>query len=179
MTCIIGLKDNGRIYMGGDSAGVAGFSLQIRADEKVFKKGEFIFGFTSSFRMGQLIRYKLSIPKLKEDQDIDDYLHNDFLDSLIKCFKDNGFAKVDNNVVLGGHFLMGFRGNLYHIQGDFQIAKCISNYNSVGCGEDIALGAMHVLDEFIMSPENRILRALEAAEKYSAGVRRPFHILSI
>ena len=39
MTCIAGLVDsNGDIYIGGDSAGVAGYDLTIRADEKVFKK---------------------------------------------------------------------------------------------------------------------------------------------
>jgi hypothetical protein len=36
MTCIVGLVDKGDVYIGGDSAGVAGLSLSIRADEKVF-----------------------------------------------------------------------------------------------------------------------------------------------
>ena len=45
MTCIIGLVENSKVYIGGDSAGVAGYGLSVRADEKVFKKGDFIFGF--------------------------------------------------------------------------------------------------------------------------------------
>ena len=57
MTCIVGLVDNGKIYMGGDSAGVSNLDIRIRADQKVFKTGEFIMGFTSSFRMGDLLKY--------------------------------------------------------------------------------------------------------------------------
>jgi len=57
MTCIVGLidKESKKIYMGGDSAGVANYSLSVRKDPKVFKRYGFIFGFTSSFRMGQLL----------------------------------------------------------------------------------------------------------------------------
>jgi hypothetical protein len=40
------------------------------------------------------------------------------------------------------------------------------------CGEDIALGAMYACPS--LSPEERIRTALEAAEQFSAGVRRPF-----
>lgn len=51
MTAIVGLVEKGNVYIGGDSAGVAGLSISIRGDEKVFKVGPFIMGFTSSFRM--------------------------------------------------------------------------------------------------------------------------------
>ena len=35
MTCIVGLVHEGVVYIGGDSAGVGGLSLTVRADEKV------------------------------------------------------------------------------------------------------------------------------------------------
>lgn len=179
MTCIVGLVHNNKVYIGGDSAGVAGFSLQIRADEKVFKKKNFIYGFTSSFRMGQLIRYKFKEPDFYTDYDIDEYLHNQYLDGLIKCFKDNQFAQIKDSEIYGGHFLMGFKGGLYHIQSDFQIAKCITNYNSVGCGEDIALGCLYGIKDQDLDPQTKIIIALEAAENFSAGVRGPFHIVDL
>ena len=37
MTCIAAIAEKGKVYIGGDSAGVAGLDLTIRADEKVFK----------------------------------------------------------------------------------------------------------------------------------------------
>lgn len=61
MTCIIGLIKNKKVYIGGDSAGVDGLNITIRKDSKVFKINKFIIGYTSSFRMGQLLRFKLKI----------------------------------------------------------------------------------------------------------------------
>jgi hypothetical protein len=55
MTCIVGIVENGKVYMGGDAAGVNGYSVRVRKDPKLFKVGEFLFGYTSSFRMGQLL----------------------------------------------------------------------------------------------------------------------------
>ena len=62
MTCIAAITEKGKVYMGGDSAGVSGYDITIRADEKVFKNGQCVFGFTSSFRMGQLLCYKFKVP---------------------------------------------------------------------------------------------------------------------
>ncbi len=39
MTCIVGLVDNGKVYIGGDSAGCAGYDVRIREDQKVFRNG--------------------------------------------------------------------------------------------------------------------------------------------
>lgn len=179
MTCIVGWAENNNVWIGGDSAGVAGYFLQSRADEKVFKKGEFVFGFTSSFRMGQLIRYKLDIPRPEEGQNKDDYLHVKFLDSVIKCFKDNQYAILKDGEIQGGTFLFGYRGQLYQVENDFQIAKVRYNFDSVGCGSDLALGCLFGNREIEMTPINRIEMALKAAQEFSAGVREPFHIVSI
>ena len=39
MTCIVGLIDEGKVYIGGDSAGAADDLITVRADEKVFVRG--------------------------------------------------------------------------------------------------------------------------------------------
>ena len=39
MTAIVGLVDGSTVYIGGDSAGVSGLSLIVRADAKVFTLG--------------------------------------------------------------------------------------------------------------------------------------------
>ena len=74
MTCIVGLVHEGVVYIGGDSAGVAGLSLTVRADEKVFRNSDFLMGFTTSFRMGQLLRYSLKPPRRHPDDDIHQYM---------------------------------------------------------------------------------------------------------
>ena len=174
MTCIIGLLDTGKVYMGADSAGVAKLSLSVRADQKVFVKDDFIMGFTTSFRMGQLLRYKLQIPSYHEDVDFFEYMVTSFTEAVRKCLKDGGFAEKKDDREKAGTFLVGYQGRLFCIDDDYQVAEQLLPFHAVGCGEDIALGAL--FSNGHLKPEERILQALEAAEQFSAGVRRPFVI---
>lgn len=177
MTAIVGIAKDGKVYIGGDSAGVANLDITTRSDEKVFRNNNMIFGFTSSFRMGQLLRYKLKIPKQKCDDDYE-YMVTDFIDAVRDCLKKNGYASIENNAERGGDFLVGYKGSLYVIYDDFQVGKSDIQIDAVGCGEKYCLGSMY-------STENekditkRLLLALESAEKFSGGVRKPFHIVSI
>ena len=180
MTCIVGLVDKSNIYLGGDSAGINAFnlSISIRNDVKVFINGPFIMGFTTSFRMGQLLQYKFDPPKQTAAQDDMKYMVTDFIDSVRQCFAYNGFGsmsdKADN---VGGNFLVGYNGTLYNIDSDFQVGIPKCGYDSVGCGSDLALGSMY--STVGKKPEDRITKALEAASQFSAGVAPPFLILKL
>ena len=172
MTCIVGLLDKGKVYIGGDSAGVAGYGLTVRADEKVFINGDFVMGFTSSFRMGQLLRYSLKPPKYHPDIDLIEYMVTDFIEAIRKCLKDGGFAEKKDEKEKAGTFLVGFNGKLFKIDSDYQVGIPTQAFDACGCGEDIALGSMY--SNSSLPPIDRITQALEAAEQFSAGVRRPF-----
>lgn len=172
MTCIVGLVEDGNVYIGGDSAGVAGLSISIRSDEKVFGNGPFIMGFTSSFRMGQLLRYKLAPPQQTVHQSDMEYLVNDFITAAQTCFVESGFGDKRT----GGCFLLGYKEKLYRVDSDFQVGMPAANYEAVGCGADLALGAMYASKG--KKPEERILLALEAAAKFSGGVAAPFVLVS-
>ena len=88
MTAIVGLVKSGSVYIGGDSAGVCGTSLTVRADAKVFRKKRYVFGFTTSFRMGQLIRYSLALPKPVGN--LDAFMSTTFIDAVRDCLKAGG-----------------------------------------------------------------------------------------
>lgn len=180
MTCIVGLVTEGKVFMGGDSAGVGGYSLTVRADEKVFVKGEFIMGFTSSFRMGQLLRYKLDIPYHKPEIETYEYMVTEFVEAVRSCLKTGGFARSENGEERGGTFLVGYRGELFMIDGDFQVGKPMHDYDAVGCGSDIAKGSLFTSGRLAdVGPQERIRDALRAAEQFSAGVRGPFNIVTV
>lgn len=176
MTCIVGLVNEGKVYMGADSAGVGGLDIVTRKDPKVFLNGEFLIGYTTSFRMGQILRYSFSPPKPREGVEPYKYMCTEFIDTLITALKDKGFAKVDNNVVRGGVFLVGYRGSLFIIESDFQVGEVYKNYDSVGCGYAYALGSLYSTEKAGIGPKARVKLALAAAQEFSAGVREPFLI---
>lgn len=177
MTCIVGLIDNRNVYIGGDSAGIGGYSLTIRADEKVFINSGFIMGFTTSFRMGQLLRYSLKPPIYHPDVDLFQYMVTDFVNSIRDCLKNGGYAGREKETEFAGTFLVGFKGRLFKIDSDYQVGEPLQCFDSCGCGEDVARGAMFANTN--LNPEERIKQALEAAETFSAGVRRPFIVKTI
>lgn len=138
MTAIVGLVHDGAVHIGGDSAGVGGWSLTVRADSKVFANGPYIMGFTSSFRMGQLLRYALTPPA--PTVGLEKFMATTFIDTVRECLKAGGFATKESEREMGGTFLVGCRGRLFVVYDDYQVAEAADGYAAVGCGFDIALG---------------------------------------
>lgn len=184
MTCIVGLVHNGAIYMGGDSAGTnSDLEFSIRLDPKVFLlKNRFIVGFTTSFRMGQLLRFSLRLPNQRQGQGDYEYMCTAFIDAVRKCFYVGGYMgkeKDGGDRENGGRFLVGYRGVLYDVGGDFQVGINQDPYYSVGFGNNAAFGSLFTTAPLGLEPEKRITLALEAATHFSAGVRPPFVILRL
>jgi hypothetical protein len=180
LTAIAGLIDGANVWMGGDSAGVSGYSLTVRKDPKVFTIDEFIIGYTSSFRMGQLLRFYLKPDSPKENQNKYEYMVCSFIPKVRQVLRDNGYLKMENNKEIAGTFLVGWRGCLYIIHNDLQVGEAALPYVTCGCGQDVALGSLHATESSkpTLSPKDRIHTALQAAEQFSAGVRSPFTILT-
>lgn len=176
MTCIVGLVDNGSVYMGADSAGADGYDILSTKLPKVFILGEFMIGFTSSFRMGQLIQYMLQIPSRPDDITDEEYIIRYIIEDVRKCLMGGGYTKKSDNRELSGSWLCGYNGRLYRVGPEFQIIENILGYDAIGCGGTIALGALYAGEG---TPHDKILCALSAAQELSAGVRSPFTILTL
>lgn len=97
----------------------------------------------------------------------------DFVDAVRACLLAGGYARKENNVESGGTFLVGFRGRLFRVSGDFQVGESTSRYDAVGCGAAYALGSLAETEGH--GTTERVNRALRVAERFSAGVRAPFH----
>ena len=179
MTAIAGIVEDGKVFMGGDSAGVGGYSLQTRSDPKVFINGEFIFGGCGSFRMSQLLEYEFSAPTPREGEGGMAHMVKRFIPAIKSTLKSGGFQETRNEQDNGGTFLVGYRGELYCIYDDYQVARVSQSYHACGCGDDLILGSLHATDQYEIDPIERINIALDAASTFSAGVRGPYSILSI
>ncbi|MGD9099370.1 MAG: hypothetical protein PVF45_02740 [Anaerolineae bacterium] len=175
MTCVVGLVKSGVAYVGADSASVCGYETRVTRLPKVFRRGGFLIGYTSSFRMGQLLQYQLDVP-LQGGEPDDVYMVQTFVEAVRNLLKDHGYARVENNVESGGAFLVGYRGRLYSVQSDFQVNETADGFEAIGAGREYALGAMRVLKH--LGPKKRIKKALEASAHFCNAVAGPFRVVS-
>jgi len=188
MTCVVGIADNGKVWMGADSAAVSGWDTRVSTVPKVFHRGKFLIGYTTSFRMGQLLQYKLDIidleTQISQYETLIEFMVDHFVPEIQTLFSENGFSKIDNNVEQGGTFLVGLRGELFTIHSDYQVQNCIPPYDAIGCGANYALGALYITYKTnssgnVIRPERIIKESLQAAATFSNGVEKPFNVLSI
>jgi len=189
MTCIAGYidKKTKTTYMGADTAGVSGYIISRRKDSKIFSRtnpygNSMLIGFTGSFRMGQLLRYKLTIPKHIKNIDTYEYMCTYFIDEVKNILTENGFTKIVNNQNEIGKFLVAYNQRLFIIDSDLQVGESQLNYNACGSGGDIALASMRTLDNYSKenySGEAIINTALQVSEDFCSSVRKPFVILSL
>lgn len=182
MTCIVGLVHKGVTYIGADSLGSNGYSKTVRKDRKVFKlkdTSDVILGYTSSFRMGQILMYASGLIDVKDKLNINhEYLVTKFIPNVINLFEKNGYGRNNSGEKSGGTFLMGYNDKLYKIESDYQVGEPSLQYDACGSGEDFALGSLHSTEGSNLLPEERVLFALRASSEFSIGVQAPFYILN-
>lgn len=175
-------------FFGADSQASGGWHSTPRRDGKVFRLGDAVVGFTTSYRMGQIVRYLTKPPKAywmtahskrKLYPDLHEAMVTWASGELRTALKDNGYTKVDNNREDGGTFIVGWKGRIFVIEDDFQVAEPSTGFHAVGCGAPYALGALSALDQTTdETVRGRLQVALIAAERFSNGVGSPFEYLS-
>lgn len=181
MTVVVGMVEGSRVYMGADSQGSNGWDKRYRVDKKVFEAHGILYGFTSSYRMGQILKYhslKFDIPS-PDEVDPYEFVVLTMIPMWKSILAEHGFGKTEQGVTSGGVFLVGFHGRLFRIESDFQVAEHVRPYESVGCGEQYALGALYAADQFDVSVTEKISVAIEAAMEYSNGCGGETEILYI
>lgn len=188
MTCIVALVDNGKVYMGGDSAASdekTGIIFQ-RIDPKVFKVGQFGIGFVDSFRMGQILQYSWNPPKYtptKGNKNLDKFMRTKFVDSVKEAFREHGYGMFGTHTEdgdQGGIFLISVAGTarIFTMDSDFHIGEVDVGYMAEGSGQELALGSLYSTST-IKTARKRVRMALEAAAKFNMAVRGPFTVIEI
>jgi len=174
--------ENGEAYIAGDRAGSNGFTKMTCKDSKVFKKGDFIFGFAGSFRMGQIIKHKFDIPERGVHEDLEHYIYNKFIKGLKKSFKDNGYGiekNEDKNGDVGGNFIFLIESRIFEMQGDFSILESKDDFTAIGSGEFHAMAAMAVLMEHSgLKPKEKLKEAMRVVSKFVMSVSEECDVLS-
>ena len=126
--------------------------------------------------MGDILRYQLAVPVRDPEEEPRAYMVRKFIPALRAALRDQGWLSKDKEREAGGTFLVGFAGRIFSVEEDLQVAEAADGYTAVGCGHEIAKGALFATQG--QPPESRLRTALLAAERHSAGVRGPFVVLS-
>jgi ATP-dependent protease HslVU (ClpYQ) peptidase subunit len=181
MTCIVALKvPNVCVWVGGDSGAFKEDEISQRSCEKVFYNGDFLIGFSGSFRVGQLIKYSFSPPPIKDPENIMRYFVVDFIDSLKECLRSKGNLKTNESgeECHECDIIVAYKDKVVSIESDFNVGDHLDNYISIGSGALYALGALSAIEEIDnLTPEQKILKSLFASEKHSPSVVQPFTVL--
>lgn len=178
MTCVIGLAQDGIVYMGGDSAVSDGWEVRQMAGEKICKIGDMLVGVTGTQRLMQLIQYHVQPGVHPEGMSDECYLVSIFLADVRRVLKEHGHTEIKDGVEgMDGALLIGYRGYLYCVGAHYQLTGYADGFDAIGSGREYALGAMIILHG--VQPEQRIEAALKAAAYFCGSVCGPFVIRSI
>lgn len=178
MTCIVGVKTQNGVLLGGDSMGSDERMGAIYVAPKVFHLAEDVaVGMCGSFRMGQILEHELVAPPI--DRDERKWAITTLIPVIREAFELHGYAHIKDNEETGGTFLMAVRSRLFVVQDDYSVLEPREPFHAVGCGEMFALGAMHALwKPKLANPRAFLKAALDAASNYSLGVAPPYNFTS-
>jgi ATP-dependent protease HslVU (ClpYQ) peptidase subunit len=180
MTCIAAIVQNGKVWMGGDSAGVDdGLGIVDCSESKVWLNNKLLFGAFGSFRVAQAVRFNLVVPAYDPEVDALEYMVGHLMDAMHGALEESGALSVwqdDSTVAMNeSGLLVAVGGRLFEVFGDFGIGEYRDGFAAVGCGGPFAYGSLYSTKG--QKPKQRIRMALKASERFSAGVRRPFTII--
>jgi ATP-dependent protease HslVU (ClpYQ) peptidase subunit len=169
MSCVIGLLNEGKLYMASD--GLATTEDGERRPViciKLFKNKNYLIGYTGSVRHGQVLGPKFFEPPTNI---------YDFPDAAREKFIESGciLTTENNQQVHGSNILIGFNGRLFEVLIDFQINEVSGDFTSIGSGSQYAMGSLFATKKW-KSPEKRIINALDCAKEYVGSCGKPYTI---
>ena len=176
MTCIVGIEFDGHVLLGGDIQGTGRNNKIIHTQPKVFNKKGVIFGFTTSYRFGQILEHSLQDPVVPENEkDVYRWLITVLIPDIRHALKDAGYDT-------GGNCLIGVKGQLWELQNDFSVLRSVRGYAAVGSGSEYAIGSLFTSVE--AKPKTSedfklaIKLAIQAAGTFSPSVGTDCEIIS-
>lgn len=182
MTVIIGLEHDGKVYLGGDSYCGDGDAVDLCDTPKVFKIGPFGIGICGSIKCEQLFADAVEL-NIKNKKKFDrKWIQSTLTDIVRETMHSKGaFDKNERHMMPDDSmFLIAYDGQLYIFESDFSLWRSKRGYASIGAGSPYARGAMEALvKDKSLTPEEKVLRSLEAAENLSSFVNGPHTIIAV
>ena len=176
MTVIVALKQDDHIFFGADSSCGDDSNNFGMKEPKIFFIGKEMVGYAGNIRIGQLLKL-WKFPK--EIVDVNKYIHHHIPMSIRQLLKGNGCLTIKKNVeeMTDTHIIFTFRDKIYLMEEDFAVWESWDKYLSIGSGSDLAMGSLYTTSKWDIPAKDRVKFALEASERYSNSVEKPFKFL--
>jgi len=174
MSCVAGIVEDGKIWMGGDSAGTTDDGLQYSClRSKVFHNGEVLIGSVGDGRVQDLFENH-EMPDIPLG--LGAIWHVVTWMEVILASEQP--AKEGSKLAPG--CMVGVRGELFVVSENYNYVQPRQGYWAIGSAGEIALGSLYATaEDGDMSIEDRIEMALAASAEFHSTVRAPFTILSL
>lgn len=174
MTCIVGLVDGGTVWIGADSYAAAGCQRYPMGEEqKVFRRGDFIFATAGVARLGQIIRHLVELPEPSDEPPMA-YLVRRLMPAIKTAIDQYGGAGLGTDEWA---LLIAYRGKLWDVDDHLAVDE-VTDYAAIGCGRPYATGSLYSTRPPLTGCDAiaRINLALRAAAAHDVHVAPPFII---
>lgn len=189
MTCILGLVDSDKVWLGGDSRGTSGTDIRDSENEKVWRANlhgeKILFGAAGQRSVNQFIRHCVPLPSRAFDERKEtfvEYFIREWVRTLRDALVKQNIGKIKDGVVdTGGHVLIGRKKKLYIVDSHLSFTELATPIIGIGSGGNFGQGVLwafrHLKSE--MKPETKIRTAIRASTEYCNGVGGRIDVLSV
>ncbi|HBM45490.1 MAG: hypothetical protein UT05_C0009G0050 [Parcubacteria group bacterium GW2011_GWF2_38_76] len=191
MTCVVAWISEEKMFIGSDTAAVAGDRVIMIGNPKFLlikrrKNPDMLIGVAGRAKAYQvLMKLNGLIP---EDKTKDPHAFvSQIISPLIQCLMaEEHLTYVSEETeteeeLQSSELLVAYRGKLFEIGADFSVLEIAANFHAIGSGGEYAVSSITTAVNMgaKIEPEQLILNALKAAETYSASVRGPFKTIEV
>lgn len=183
MTCIVGYLDkkNRTTWMGADSC-VTEYWINrpLKVGDKIIERtgnirgGRMLLGICGEDKTATVCRHDLELPQHPANLSTERYMNGPFLNAFRAACKDAGFSRIKHNQEsIEAQVLIAYDCNLFMLTEGFSVEEVAVPYNSIGCGESYAMGAMYVIEKSIIPAKEKVRLSVLAACRWDPFVEEP------
>lgn len=168
MTCIVAITDDDYVYIGGERAAADTSTIVSMTTPKIFKKGNWVMGYSGTIGIGQLIEF---IDFAEEVEDPYTYIRLTIVEDMKNAYESFTNPPAERDTT----WLIGYKNRLFEMSDtDWSVIEV--KETALGSGGNYALGSLYTsIDK---TPIERIVYAVGAAITYSPNCQGPIDILS-
>lgn len=173
MTCIAAIVKDGKAYIAGERGASTDSSIFPISEPKVWKNGEYLFGYYGTF-MGERLKFNFNPPKMTKNTDLVTFMNSVFLKALHECYQEWWVEKHEDT-----ELMIVVRGKIFiHNAQDMSMTMYDTEFLAEGSGAEYAVGSLYSTKDLDLSPEERLSLALKAATTFSPTCIEPIDIIS-